>query len=190
MKSGTASKMSDGQFRELVAALVRQIPDDLDSTLAQRWIDDQQSLRRVLRVALEPVVTCRSFRHDKTKDGWTLLQDVPQAITSGFFGLELVSFHKPNERNVSGELMASRAIELEANLGQHDAEYLLEHQNKIPAEFREYILVFTGTVWRDSDGDSWVSYFRWSSGLWLLGFHWLKDVVGSQCRLVRLGKSS
>ena len=51
---GTASTMSTGQFREFAGAVLRSLPDDLDSTVAQEWIENQDSLRKVLRGVLVP----------------------------------------------------------------------------------------------------------------------------------------
>ena len=85
------------------------------------------------------------FVYDRTRDGWELLEDVDFApIDPG--KLELVPFLNQGE-TIIGTEMARRAKELRANLGQRHAEFLLEHQAKIPKEFRKYYLVFTGTKW-------------------------------------------
>lgn len=131
-----------------------------------------------------------TFIHDKAKDGWTLLENVGRRITS-VRDLELVPFLKGGEDYINGEEMARRArMELDANLGQSDAEYMLEHQDEIPAEFRKYYLVFPGTVWRDADGDRYVPYLRWSGGRWVLRFFWFDGGWHSSVRLVRPRKAS
>lgn len=123
------------------------------------------------------------FAYDKTKDGWTLIEDcgfVP-AITSPS-QLELVPFLHEGESYVNGEVMLQRArAELNANLGQKHAEYLLEHQSEIPKEFRKYYLVFTGTIWHYSwhysDGDDrGFPCLGWRSDKWCLRFSWCKGV--------------
>lgn len=54
-KHGTApTKMSTGQFREFAGAVLRSLPDDLDNSIAQGWVENQESLRRVLRETLAP----------------------------------------------------------------------------------------------------------------------------------------
>ena len=122
---------------------------------------------------------------DKTKDGWKLLENTPHRIFSTN-DLELVSFLKQGESSINGEEMAQRArVELDANYGQEDAEWLLEHQNKIPAEFREYYIVFTGTIWWGSDVHRYVPYLHWRGGRWYLNFYWIDSVWGSSDRLVR-----
>src|SRR3989338_3861144 len=65
------------------------------------------------------------FKHDKAKDNWTLLEDVP--FDGKQFIPEIVEFLKSGEFSVNGEVMKQRAKELNANLGQRHAEYLLDH---------------------------------------------------------------
>ena len=124
------------------------------------------------------------FQYDKTKDGWTLLEDVP---FSGAFVPDIKEFLKSNESYVNGEVMKQRAKELNAHLGQHHAEYLLEHQDLIPKEWRgKYYLVFSGTVWQDRGGYRSVPYLRWYGGRWYLYFVWLGSGWCSSGRLVCL----
>jgi len=117
------------------------------------------------------------FKNDKRGEGWTLLQDV------GFnpidpVNLELVSFLKAGEqRGIFGEELARRAREeLQANLGQRHAEYFLEHQDRIPEEFRKYTLLFPGTIWRDLKGVkhiammNWTETYGWSLNILVLGY--------------------
>ncbi len=47
--------MEINQFVEFVSAVVRQLPRNLDSVTAQRWIREQGTLADVLRKALAPV---------------------------------------------------------------------------------------------------------------------------------------
>ncbi|MCR4279643.1 MAG: hypothetical protein NUV78_02830 [Candidatus Zambryskibacteria bacterium] len=46
--------MEHNQFVEFVAAVVRCLPRDMDSTTAQGWITNQKSLTKVLREGLTP----------------------------------------------------------------------------------------------------------------------------------------
>ena len=125
------------------------------------------------------------FVYDRTRDGWELLEDV--GFTSIDPGkLELVQFLEQGETIIVGTEMARRAKELRANLGQRHAEFLLEHQAKIPKEFRKYYLVFTGTKWRGPDGRLGVAYLYWRGGQWVLYFGWLESDWSSVGRLPRL----
>ncbi len=129
------------------------------------------------------------MKYDKTKDGWKLLEHTSRRITSAT-DLELVPFLKEREVSTNGEEMVRRArVELNANYGQEDVEWLLKHQDEIPAEFQKYYLVFTGTVWQDSDdGHRIVPCLNWSGGRWRLYFSWLGIGWRSDNRLVRLRK--
>ena len=86
---------------------------------------------------------------------------------------------------MNGEVMATCAIELDANYGQEDAEWLLENQDVIPAELRNFYLVFPATKWRGPDSPRRVSYLSFRGGRWLLRFSWLGDGFGVNFRLVR-----
>ena len=106
------------------------------------------------------------FINDKTKNGWSLIEHTPRRVIS-VRDLELGPFLKLGESYVSGEEMVRRArVELDANYGQEDAEYLLGHRGEIPAEFRSHVLVFTATVWLDVDRSRRVAYLRWSGESW------------------------
>ncbi|MBI4117137.1 MAG: hypothetical protein HY451_00375 [Parcubacteria group bacterium] len=121
-----------------------------------------------------------NFRFDKRKDGWTLLENAPRRI-SGV--IDAVPFLENGEPSVKGEVMATRAIKLNANYGQEDAEWLLENQDKISVELRNFVLVFTATVWRDPDGRRFVPCLDWFGGRWFLRFFWLDRVWSSDDRL-------
>ena len=124
-----------------------------------------------------------NFKRDMGKEGWTLLENAPRRLSSVVEG---VSFLKGNESYVNGEVMVRRAlVELDANYGQEDAEWLLENPDKIPAELRKFYLVFPATVWQDSSGNRFVPYLSWDGGRWVLRFYWLGGDWGSDDRLVR-----
>ncbi|MBI4123031.1 MAG: hypothetical protein HY458_01550 [Parcubacteria group bacterium] len=54
--------MTTGQFREFAGAVLRSLPDDLDPTTAQGWIENQESLRRILHESLVPPEAVSGFR--------------------------------------------------------------------------------------------------------------------------------
>jgi hypothetical protein len=125
------------------------------------------------------------FVNDKTKDGWTLLENTPRRIIF-MSSFEFIPFLKKTENSINGEEMVRRArVELDANYGQEDAEWLFEQQGGIPVRFQQYCLVFTGTIWRSAGGDRFVSCLRWLDGRWALDFGWLNVGWGSHDRLVR-----
>lgn len=125
-----------------------------------------------------------TFKYDKRKDGWRLLEDVSQTLTAA--GFDLVPFLDGGEDYAKGDAIAARAVELGASLGQHDAEWLEENQHLISTEYRgKYYLVFPGTKWRDSGGDVCVPCLGWLGDRWVLVFSFLGHGFGSDDRLVR-----
>lgn len=146
---------------------------------------DPERLKKHLQEAIVGSFSGSSgFRFDKSKDGWTLVEDEGSQLSVS--GLEIVSFLKKVESSVSGESMRERAKELGANFGQRQAEYLLDHQAEIPAKWRDYYLVFPGTLWRASCGGLGVPCLAWLSGRWCLLFGWLDGGWGSRVRVLRL----
>lgn len=126
-------------------------------------------LQDFLRDNLNVVVA--TFKHDKTENGWKLLEDVP--FDGKQFILEIVEFLRPGESSVNGKEMKQRAKRLNAHLGQHHAEYLLDHQGLIPKEWRgKYCLAFPGTVWLLGVGGGRcdIPFLGWNGKEWCLSF--------------------
>ena len=183
MKTGNTSEKEVGQVVEFHASVLRKLPRDMESEVMQGWIDNPQALRKVLRNGLMPPDSSLLFKHDKTKEGWKLKQDVP---FNGPFLPDIVEFLKDGESKVMGHEMRGRALELDANLGQLDLEYLEDHQELIQTEWRgKYYLVAPGTVWQDLVGDLYVPCLRWSADQLVLRFDWLGDGYFGSARLLR-----
>jgi len=143
----------------------------------------EADVAKVDRVAFRGVLKLNSFKYDKAKDGWTLLEDVP--FDGKQFIPDIVEFLQ-GESSVNGEVMKQRAKELNAHLGQHDAEYLLEHQELIPKKWRgKCDLVFPGTVWRNPLRACSVPCLSWSFDCWILHFLNIRYRYGGNDRLVR-----
>lgn len=125
------------------------------------------------------------FDKDMRKEKWELLGDPP--ATEGEFSVELIEFLKDGESYVSGDEMVRRT-KSDDNAGQRHAEAMLRDQDKIPQEFRKYVLVFPETLWRGPSGRRRVAYLRWDGSGWCLRFGWLEGGFGQSDRVVRLGK--
>ena len=149
-------------------------------TLTQIYNELQEIKKR-----LPPEEIKSAFKYDKTKDGWTLVE-TNKPLVMNFKKLELVSFLKDKEESITGEEMRKRAVELKANLGQVEAEWLEEHQDKIPESWRNSYLVLPATLWRDSGGHLRVPYLYWFGERWGLSWRWLENDWYSFVRLVRL----
>lgn len=126
------------------------------------------------------------FQYDKRKDGWELMEGVPMKIGTGETTFELAEFLHKGEERVNGDVMMARAKELGGITDQHYAELLLARQAEIPEEWRNFYLVFPGTVWRDPRGDHDVPCLRWNGDRWYLHWFWLVGGWDSDIRLVRL----
>jgi len=116
--------------------------------------------------------------------GWTVVEDVaPTAFDIS--KLKPVPFLKQGESEISGEEMRKRAVEFNGNLGLADGQRMLAEQDKIPAEFRDYYIVLSGTVLRDSGGSLSVPFLYFNGGRWVLDFCWLDGVWGGLGRFAR-----
>ena len=151
-------------------------------------IGGMESVRRLLAdelVISPPLFVNAILKRDMRKEGWKLLEHTMRCITSAA-DLEAVSFLRGREDYTNGEEMVRRArTELDTNYSQEDAEFLLDHQNEIPTELRPYLLVFTATIWEDSDGHRLIPCIHWNGERWGLRFDWLDGDFGSRYRLVR-----
>lgn len=197
-KRGTTLEL--GRFAaKFAGSVVEHLPEDIDPEIVLYWINHGEHLARRLEalktIEVSPAaavsVPTSPFNYDKREQGWRLLEDVVPTI-SEVSKLELIPFLGEGESVIGGEEMVHRAcMELRANLGQRDAEWLCEHQQKIPAKWREYRLVFAGTVWQNPSGDRNVASLYYGGGrLWYMGWDYLSGVCGYGCRLVRSGESA
>lgn len=112
------------------------------------------ALKKHLQIAIEGAFEgarpCPVLKQNKTKSGWRLLQHVPKRVfvASDFEPIPVVT---PGNF-IKGAEIAMRAQALQGDLGQEDAEFLLDNQEELPPAFHEYKqLLFTGTVWRVGD---------------------------------------
>lgn len=139
-----------------------------------------------LTLIIEGEIPGPIFSRDMRKEaGWELVEDATEPVEIRIGDLELASFLYQHETFVSGEEMRNRAKGMGVMLGQRHAEYLLGHQEEIPAEWQKYYLVFPGTVWRGRNGGLSVPYLDWLGGRWYLSFGWLGPDFRSGVRLLR-----
>src|SRR3989344_6191300 len=118
-------------------------------------------------------VSTPTLSNNMRKEGWEYLKHVKRSITS-ISKLNLVPVLKKGENCIgSAEMLRRARVELNANLGQEDAEFLLQHQEEIPKKWRNYYISFPGTVFFRSDGYLGVPSLRWDGGRWYLWFFWL-----------------
>ena len=157
---------------------LEQLQDLLESGLLSDLLD--ANIQQVDRSKFREVLGLSTFKHDKAKDGWILLEDIP--FDGNEFIPEFLEFLKPGEFEVNGDEVRRRAKKLNANRGQHDAEWLLEHQGRIPRELRGKYLIFPGTVWLCGDSH-FIPYLRWYGDHWCLVFFCLGGDLNGYGRL-------
>lgn len=175
----------DGQLSEIKRQLRQPSGYPFDPARLQKHLQD------AIEGCFGPAAAysiASTFARDMAKEGWALLEDAGEPSSISIADLELVSFLKRGESYIGGEEMVKRAKKSGANLGQRHAEFLLEHQDEIPAKYRKHYLVFPGTIWRFRDGGRLVPYLCWDGGRWELVFGWLGRGWDSSARLPRSSK--
>ncbi|QQG44935.1 MAG: hypothetical protein HYW89_02910 [Candidatus Sungiibacteriota bacterium] len=193
---GTTQAEFEGLYIDLQSAVLRQLPRPAAFTreTLKSLLGKQAALRRGLAPLAKGLVDGFAaplrpiLQNDKRRQGWTLVDHTPRSIMA-VSDLELVPFLRDGEKVLRGYDMMGRArYEFDADLGQEDAEFILERQAEIPEEFRQYYLVFLRTVWLASDGDLYVSCLYFGDGRWYPFFGWLDFDFRPGVRLARFRK--
>jgi hypothetical protein len=193
----TAQPRSEfGLYKKLQLAVLDQLPppEDFDRETLKRLLAKQAALQRGLAPLAKGLVDGfgaplqPTLQNDKRQDGWILVDHTPRSITA-VSDLEPVPFLRDGEKVLRGYDMMGRArYEFGADLGQEDAEFMLERQAEIPEGFHQHYLVFSRTVWLDSFGRMDVPYLIFGGGRWILCFDWLGGDFGPHARLARFRK--
>ncbi len=178
----TATTDQKARMLDLTTGVLELVRD------GKRSIENVSAVLQIIKDNQDFVTQLRAmpvFSRDMRKEGWELVEDVSEPATIVIADLEVISFLREGEGSVSEEVMRKRAVELGANFGQRHAEFLLEHQEEIPVEFRKFYLVFSGTVWRDAVGHLNATCLDWRGERWVLRFPWLGGDWRSSVRLLR-----
>lgn len=166
-----------GRYFEISKAVLNAVLDQggTDDDLA-RILSDAELRREIARlIVMKPAKSEFPSAAIAREYGYTVVEDVAPTLDPDA-DLEFVSFLEPGESVVSGETMRKRAVALKANLGLADLKFLLEHQDKIPAEFRgTKYLAFPGTVLRSPHGCLFVACLYWDVGRWVVDFDRVAD---------------
>lgn len=138
------------------------------------------------------------FAHDKTREGWTLVEDVgfePQLTASTV--LEVVPAHRlhvvrgpgfytlENQHQTGWEYFR-QTPPTKPVLGQMHAEWLMKHVASMLQPIHDCDLLFPGTRWRDSKGDVCIPHLTRYSGAWELRFYSLGAQFGPRVYQPRL----
>jgi hypothetical protein len=120
---------------------------------------------------------------ERDMTNWQCLEPVN---AEGDFEPSVHEFLAEGENCCGGEEMIKRAKEKGISSGLRHLEAMLREQEKIPVEWRNFVLVST-EVWRRSRGDRDVWCLYWDGERWALGCIWLNDLnddFSSRYRLV------
>jgi len=139
-----------------------------------------------------PKMVLSMFIDDRRKCGWEIVENVP--LGEGEISLRLDDFLREGEEFATGDVVLERAKAMGCLAGQLHAEHLLQRQKDVPPEWREFALIFPGTVWRGTSGLLSVPCLFWLpvyDGRWDLSLRWFNgnlSVFFYYYRLVRLNK--
>ena len=178
-------------YTAFVGSVVSRLPRDIDESTARSLTDSPDTLEQALRGLLGGVETSEAidpsapFQTDKTIEGWSLLEDQPDPNMISADSIELVMFIEEGQPDLIGEDMVEHVLAIESKLGQRHAEYLIDHQQIIPEEFRRYSVIFPGTVWTDSVGNHYVPYIRYRQEVWAIDFGIVEGGVDDRDRYLR-----
>lgn len=109
--------------------------------------------------------------------GWRCL------TKEGEFEPDLYEFLPEGKNSVSGEKMIEIAKEKGISSGLKHLEGMLRNQERIPVEWRKFVLVST-EVWQSPEGFRSVWCLCWVGDEWILGYRWTGDKFGTLCRIV------
>ena len=96
--------------------------------------------------------SAQEFQRDLYEEGYTLFRNTTNVVDWSVVGIANV-----------GE------VEVNKLAGQLHAERMLNHQQHIPEQWREFRLLFPRTVWF-KDGEYWIAYLYFMDGEWDLDF--------------------
>ena len=135
------------------------------------------------------MVNLSALSTELIKKGWKLAMDVEPVLPGMKGDIEYVSFLRADEIFISDEELVERAFDLGAELGQRDAEWIVEHQGMLsecPEEVR--YLLFPGTAWEHLNG-AWLYVYLYRTGKeekkWDLYVLWMDFGFSDRVRLVR-----
>lgn len=109
---------------------------------------------------------------------------LPIEMTLGGRTYDILGFLQGDEKFVKGDVMVSRAKEMNAHQGKEEREHVLKYQDEIPAALRGKV-VFVFTDDRHPGSPENVYYVYWRGGCWVKSWHWLVDGWSGFYRVLR-----
>lgn len=136
--------------------------DDLRKVITQSSLCYQVATTIIGKMKLDSV--------DFVFPGFRIIEDVDQS-SFNIAQLKFRSFMKDDDGVcIDNQTMRSRAISMKGNLGLADAKYLFYHQEEIPSNIRNKVIIFPGTVLYWSNHILSMPYLYWGEEVWRLYF--------------------
>ena len=173
-----SEKVSLGQVHEFALTLEKAGAKPEHYDFVAKSLDLANQILALVEMAMKVVFTLVA-KIERDMTGWTC--EEPFVAKEGEFEPYLQEFLQKGEDCVAGEEMVKRGAK--DKTGLRHAEAMLRQQEKIPAEWRKYYLVFP-EVWQSPSGDRYVWYLDWSGERWSLHCYYLGRDFGSYDRLV------
>jgi hypothetical protein len=202
MKSGTAStKMSTGQFREFAGAVLRSLPDDLDESVVQGWIQNQESLRKALREALAPNGKSADNAYPLVVDYGLSVETAVRAGRYDWSNDNITSRNFPTKRKEKRQVVVE-LVHLDRSASTEDVLRELDKADMRPAELHELLalgevypelqrgfpVVALGSVWQYQNGYRDVPYLYRRGAERLLDLSWIEFDWREICRFAAVRK--
>ncbi|MEK7540725.1 MAG: hypothetical protein AAB529_00575 [Patescibacteria group bacterium] len=179
------SSYSEGQTHQLMEAFeakgftpshVTSLGQNADGILDKLMLVLISAAKVVVDLVFELIA---NVERDMTN--WECLE--PVVAEEGEFESFLAEFLEPGESCLGGEEMVKIAKKQGILTGLRHAEAMLRDQDRIPADWRKYYLVFP-EVWQSPSGYRAVFDLYWYGCRWYLSYSWLDNDFISRCRLV------
>ncbi len=175
--------MSQSQYTELLATVIRCIPRGLSPETAQYWITDQKALSDVLLNALSATVESLSQHvincdvdpfipegwkvEEHKKGGQQLVWDSTKVVL-------FLSDKQKNGKSIKGHDLRKELTGLPV-LNANVLDYLISHPELIPESWKGQFVYFWGTIYRYADGHLYVRCLCWGDGRWCWDYDWLRN---------------
>lgn len=198
MKNHHGTAPVPGWYSEFLGAVIRQLPRDIDPTVADSWTRNQEALQRVLRETLLPGCNTYSLIVDYERSA----ENAVMAGRYDWSDLDIISRNFPITRRgkskVAVELIhfnryisTDEALRELDRMGYRPAELneLLAFGEKYPDVQRGFPVIALGSVWLSPDGSRCVSCLDDGSGsARSLDLSWVEGDWSDLCRFAAVRK--
>lgn len=99
---------------------------------------------------------------------------------------DALGFLQGQEVEIFGDVMVDRVTVMNADLGEEDMDYLVDHQDEISAAFRDKVIfVFTSAQHPGKPGNIFFIFWSHGSSRWCLGWDLLGGRWGKKHMVIR-----